>query len=200
MGVKAGTGVYVGISLAVGMAVAMTGGVHVGGRPMGVTVGGGAAEGPQAERRTGSMVPMKKIFRRICILKPVAPLERGGDPAFQLLPGDIRSWLERLAGHPVAQLRHLPADILCLEQVSLRKDQLENSLIFPGGVKAHMHIERLDESVCYKHTTSEVDMQIKLVIDIVECTMGREFRRDVIDWRALLVEIGLQRVQKQLIV
>jgi len=59
MGVKAGTGVKVGISVAVGRPVAMTGGVQVGGRPSGVMVGGGAAEGPQAERRTGSMIPVK---------------------------------------------------------------------------------------------------------------------------------------------
>ena len=119
MGVNAGTGVKVGSSVAVGMGVAITGGVQVGGRPMGVTVGGGAAEGPQAERRTGSMIPMRKIFRRMYILEPVAPLECGSDPVLQFLPGDIRPGLKWLVGHPVTQLSHLPADILCLEQVAL---------------------------------------------------------------------------------
>jgi hypothetical protein len=76
MGVNAGTGVKVGISVAVGIPVAMGGGVHVGGRPIGVTVDCGEIDGPHAERRIGSMIPMKQIFRRISIIKSVAPLER----------------------------------------------------------------------------------------------------------------------------
>jgi len=84
IGVKAGTGVNVGISEAVGRAVAIGGGVQVGGRPIGVEVKTGVMEGPQAERRSGSNIPTRKIFRSMSIVKPVAPLSRGCDPILSI--------------------------------------------------------------------------------------------------------------------
>jgi hypothetical protein len=68
-GVKAGTGVNVGSSVAVGRPVGNAGGVQVGGRLSGVEVGGACILGPQAERETRisrkDQVP--KIFRRLIV-------------------------------------------------------------------------------------------------------------------------------------